>query len=186
MSNSANARSPAASSSSSVVGCRCAARSTACSGETPSSRAMSATVACFTPSQMCAMVRADATRVSHCLCFRNPRIFCSEERNARDGAVSLFSAGTADVPRRRGSGRAQTVSRRRDLARAPEPGDVPRESWSAREIFGGARNERVEAGGHPRDFGSGFVPFAGGWGAGLGAQRRARRSASPPRASQRE
>jgi hypothetical protein len=185
MSNSANARSPAASSSSSVVGCRCAARSTACSGETPSSRAMSATVACFTPSQMCAMVRADATRVSHCLCFRNPRIFCSEERNARDGAVSLFSAGTADVPRRRGSGRAQTVSRRRDLARAPNPGTSARIGWR-REIFGERETNASEAGGHPRDFGSGFVPFAGGSGAGLGAQRRARRSASPPRASQRE
>ena len=107
MSNSAKARSPAASSSSSLVGFRCAARSIACSGEMPSSRAMSATVACFTPSQMCAMVRADATRVSQFLCFRNPRTFCAEEGSVRDGAVSLFPAGTGRAAQD-GSGGAPT------------------------------------------------------------------------------
>jgi hypothetical protein len=51
--------------------------------------------------------------------------------------VSLFSAGTGRATRDE-SGGGNTVSRRRDRARALEPGDVARESRGVREIFGAA------------------------------------------------
>jgi hypothetical protein len=63
--------------------------------------------------------------------------FSREERGVRDGAVSLFSAGTGRATRDE-SGGGNTVSRRRDRARALEPGDVARESRGVREIFGAA------------------------------------------------
>ena len=50
----------------------------ATSGETPSSPAMSATVAWWMPSHMNDTALAAATRVSHCLFFRNPRIWSDE------------------------------------------------------------------------------------------------------------
>ena len=74
MSNSSKVRSTAASAAATAEGGSASAASAAASGLIPANRATSATVACFTPSQMQLIVFAAATRVSHCLFFRNARI----------------------------------------------------------------------------------------------------------------
>ena len=83
MSNSSNLRLTSASESSSpglalgsaLTAASLSAPAAASSREIPSSLAMSATVAWWIPSHMNDTALAAATRVSHCLFFRNPRIW---------------------------------------------------------------------------------------------------------------